>query len=174
MGLQSGFDRRYLFSFASIVIGTVLAWGLLFVFWPAASPGVAGASDRLVLVAGLLVWPALMLLFMVSAVALARLATAAFDPFKDQESSFQLCAQRALTNSVEQTAIFVPALLTAAVLADPGDIRFAGVMTALFCAARGLFWVGYVTSSLYRAPGMIMTLNINIAVVVYAVYRAVQ
>jgi uncharacterized MAPEG superfamily protein len=174
MGLQSGFDRRYLFSFASIVVGTALAWGLLFVFWPAASPGVTGAGDRLVLTAGLLVWPALMLLIMVSAVALTRLATAAFDPFKDEESSFQLRSQRALTNSVEQTAIFVPALLAAAVLADPGDIRFAGVMTALFCAARGLFWAGYVISSLYRAPGMIMTLNINVAVVVYAVYRAVQ
>jgi uncharacterized MAPEG superfamily protein len=174
MGLQSGFDRRYLFSFASIVVGTVLAWGLLFVFWPAASPGVAGAGDRLVLAMGLLVWPALMLLIMVSAVALTRLATAAFDPLKDPESSFQLRAQRALTNSVEQTAIFVPALLAAAVLADPADIRFAGVITALYCTARGLFWVGYVINSLYRAPGMIMTLNINVAVIAYAMYRAMQ
>jgi uncharacterized MAPEG superfamily protein len=93
---------------------------------------------------------------------------------KDRESSFQLRAQRALTNSVEQTAIFAPALLAAAVLADPADIRFAGVMTALFCAARGFFWVGYVINPLYRAPGMIMTLNINVAVVAYAVYRAMQ
>ena len=99
------------------------------------------------LAVGLLVWPALLLLVMVFAVALTRLATAAFDPLKDPESSFQRRAQRALTNSVEQTAIFVPALLAAAVLADPADIRFAGVMTALFCAARGLFWVGYVINS---------------------------
>ena len=174
MGRQDGFDRRYLFSLAGVVVGTALAWGLLFAFWPEASSGVPGAGERLVLAAGLLVWPALVLLVMVFAVTLTRLATAAFDPFKDRESSFQLCAQRALTNSVEQTAIFVPALLAAAILAEPGDIRFAGVMTALFCAARGLFWVGYVTSALYRAPGMIMTLNINIAVVAYAVYRAVQ
>jgi uncharacterized MAPEG superfamily protein len=174
MGLLAGFDRRYLFSLAGVVVGTALAWGLLFAFWPAAYPGVLGAGDRLVLAAGLLVWPALVLLVMVSAVALTRLATAAFDPLKDQESSFQLRAQRALTNSVEQTAIFVPALLAASVLADPADIRFAGVMTALFCAARGLFWVGYVVNSLYRAPGMIMTLNINVAIVVYAVYRAMQ
>jgi hypothetical protein len=47
-------------------------------------------------------------------------------------------------------------------------------MTALYCAARGLFWVGYVINSFYRAPGMIMTLNINVAVVAYAVYRAIQ
>jgi uncharacterized MAPEG superfamily protein len=173
MGRQAGFDRRYLFSFAGVVVGTALAWGLLFAFWPAASPGVSGAGDRLMLAAGLLVWPALLLLVMVFAVALTRLATAAFDPLKDQESSFQLRAQRALTNSVEQTAIFVPAMLAAAVLADPGDIRFAGVMTALFCAARGFFWGGYVINSLYRAPGMVMTLNINVAIVAYAVYRAV-
>jgi uncharacterized MAPEG superfamily protein len=174
MGRQDGFDHRYLFSLAGVVVGTALAWGLLFAFWPAASPGVTGAGDRLVLAAGLLVWPALVLLVMVFAVTLTRLATAAFDPLKDPESSFQLRAQRALTNSVEQTAIFVPGLLAAAVLADPADIRFVGVMTALYCAARGLFWAGYVINPLYRAPGMIMTLNINVAVVAYAVYRAMQ
>ena len=174
MGLLTGFDRRHLLSVAGVIVGTALAWGLLLAFWPAASPGVAGSGDRLVVAAGLLVWPALVLLVMVFAVTLTRLATAAFDPLKDPESSFQLRAQRALTNSVEQTTIFVSALLAAAALAEPGDIRFAGVMTALFCAARGLFWVGYVINSLYRAPGMVMTLNINVAVVAYAVYRAIQ
>ena len=151
-----------------------LAWGLLFAFWPAASPGLAGAGDRLALAAGLLVWPALLLLVMVFAVALTRLASAAFDPLNDPESWFQRRAQRALTNTVEQTAIFAPALLAAAVLADPVDIRFAGIMTALFCAGRILFWAGYVVNAFYRAPGMIMTLNINVAVVAYAVYRAIQ
>jgi uncharacterized MAPEG superfamily protein len=174
MAGQGRFDRRYLFSFGGVVIGTVLAWGLLFAFWPAASAFAGDAGDRLALAAGLLVWPALLLLVMVFAVAFTRFVTAAFDPLNDPESSFQRRAQRALTNSVEQTAIFVPALLAAAVLGDPADIRFAGIMTALFCVARGLFWVGYVINSLYRAPGMVMTLNINVAVVVYAVYRAMQ
>jgi len=179
MRLLAGLDRRYLSSLAGVVIGTALAWGSLFAFWPPAAPdvtgaGVQGAGERLVLAAGLLVWPALLLLVMVFAVAFTRFVTAAFDPLNDPESSFQRRAQRALTNSVEQTAIFAPALLAAAVLADPADIRFAGVMTALYCAARVLFWAGYVIDPLYRAPGMIMTLNINVAVVAYAVYRAMQ
>ena len=179
MTLLAGLDRRHLSSLAGVVIGTALAWGLLFAFWPPAAPdvtgaGVQGAGERLVLAAGLLVWPALLLLVMVFTVAFTRFVTAAFDPLNDPESSFQRRAQRALTNSVEQTAIFAPALLSAAVLADPVDIRFAGVMTALYCAARGLFWAGYVINPLYRAPGMIMTLNINVAVVAYAVYRAMQ
>jgi uncharacterized MAPEG superfamily protein len=174
MTLLAGLDRRHLSSLAGVVIGTALAWGLLFAFWPPAAPGVQGDGERLVLAAGLLVWPALLLLVMVFAVAFTRFVTAAFDPLNDPESSFQRRAQRALTNSVEQTAIFAPALLSAAVLADPVDIRFAGVMTALYCAARGLFWAGYVINPLYRAPGMIMTLNINVAVVAYAVYRAMQ
>jgi len=179
MTLLAGLDRRYLSSLAGVVIGTALALGLLFAFWPPAAPdvtgaGVQGAGERLVLAAGLLVWPALLLLVMVFAVAFTRFVTAAFDPLNDPESSFQRRAQRALTNSVEQTAIFAPALLAAAVLADPADIRFAGVMTALYCAARVLFWAGYVIDPLYRAPGMIMTLNINVAVVAYAVYRAMQ
>ena len=153
MGCSPGLIAVTCFLLAGIVVGTASGLGSDFRFLAGASAGVAGAGDRLVLVAGLLVWPALMLLVMVSAVALARLMTAAFDPLKDQESSFQLRAQRALTNSVEQTAIFAPALLAAAVLADPGDIRFAGVMTALFCAARGLFWVGYVINSLLQGAG---------------------
>lgn len=174
MARQGRFDRRYLFSFGGVVIGTVLAWK------PAVRVLAGGfrlrweCGDRLALAAGLLVWPALVLLVMVFAVALARLASAAFDPLNDPESGFQRRAQRALTNSVEQTTIFVPALLAAAVLADPADVRFAGVMTALFCAGRILFWAGYVVNAYYRAPGMIMTLNINIAVVAYAVYRAMQ
>jgi uncharacterized MAPEG superfamily protein len=174
MTLLAGLDRRHLSSLAGVVIGTALAWGLLFAFWPPAAPGVQGDGERLVLAAGLLVWPALLLLVMVFTVAFTRFVTAAFDPLNDPESSFQRRAQRALTNSVEQTAIFAPALLSAAVLADPVDIRFAGVMTALYCAARGLFLAGYVINPLYRAPGMIMTLNINVAVVAYAVYRAMQ
>jgi uncharacterized MAPEG superfamily protein len=174
MTLLAGLDRRHLSSLAGVVIGTALAWGLLFAFWPPAAPGVQGDGERLVLAAGLLVWPALLLLVMVFTVAFTRFVTAAFDPLNDPESSFQRRAQRALTNSVEQNAIFAPALLSAAVLADPVDIRFAGVMTALYCAARGLFWAGYVINPLYRAPGMIMTLNINVAVVAYAVYRAMQ
>jgi uncharacterized MAPEG superfamily protein len=173
MRRQAGFDRRHLFSIAGVVFGTALAWGLFYVFWPAASPGVSGAGDRLVLAAGFLVWPALVLLVMVFAVALTRFATAAFDPLKDPERSFQRRAQRALSNSIEQTAIFVPALLAASVLADPADIRFAGEVTALFCAARVLFWGGYIVNSFYRAPGMIMTLNINVAIIAYAVYRSV-
>jgi uncharacterized MAPEG superfamily protein len=174
MTLLAGLDRRHLSSLAGVVIGTALAWGLLFAFWPPAAPGVQGDGERLVLAAGLLVWPALVLLVMVFAVALARLASAAFDPLNDPESGFQRRAQRALTNTVEQTAIFAPVLLAAAVLADPVDIRFAGIMTALFCAGRVLFWAGYVVNAYYRAPGMIMTLNINVAVVAYAVYRAIQ
>ena len=174
MARQGRFDRRYLFSFGGVVIGTALAWGLLFAYWPPPSSRVDSAGDRLALAAGLLVWPSLVLLVMVFAVALTRLASAAFDPLNDPESWFQRRAQRALTNSVEQTTIFVPALLAAAVLADPADVRFAGVMTALFCAGRILFWAGYVVNPYYRAPGMIMTLNINIAVVAYAVYRAMQ
>ena len=91
------------------------------------------------LAAGLLVWPALVLLVMVSAVALTRVGDGGVRSVEGPGKPFQLRAQRALTNSVEQTAIFAPALLAAAVLADPADIRFAGVMTALFCAARGVF-----------------------------------
>ena len=173
----AAFDRRYLVSLTGVVVGTVLAWGSLALLWPestGSSELLVTAPDRLAVAAALLVWPALLVLAMVFTVALTRLATAAFDPLKDRESGFQQRAQRALTNTVEQTAVFVPALLSAAALADADGMRFAGVMTGLFCAARLLFWAGYTIAPLYRAPGMVMTLNINVGVVAYAVYRALQ
>ncbi|UEM21825.1 MAPEG family protein [Skermanella mucosa] len=165
-------DRRHLISAAGVVFGTALAWGGLALFWPGPMAGSGSAADRLALAAGLLVWPALLLVHMVFAVALARFFTAAFDPLNDPESRFQRRAQRALSNSVEQVAVYVPAMLSAAALADPGDIRFAGVMTGLFCVSRLLFWVGYLIHPYLRAPGMIMTLNVNVAIVGYALYRA--
>lgn len=45
-------------------------------------------------------------------------------------------------------------------------------MTGLFCVSRLLFWVGYLIHPYLRAPGMIMTLNVNVAIVGYALYRA--
>jgi uncharacterized MAPEG superfamily protein len=172
----AAFDRRYLVSLAGVVVGTVLAWGALALLWPkeVAGPALATAVDRLAEAAALLVWPALVVLTMVLAVALTRLATAAFDPLKDVESQLQQRTQRALTNTVEQTAIFVPALLSAAALADSGSMRFAGVMTGLFCASRLLFWAGYAIGPLYRAPGMVMTLNINAGLIAYALFRALR
>lgn len=165
-------DRRHLISVAGVVFGTALAWGGLALFWPGTAAGISLAADGPASAAGLLVWPALLLLLMVLTVALARFATAAFDPLKDPESRFQRRAQRALSNSVEQTAVFVPAMLSAAALAAPGDIRLAGVMTGLFCVSRLLFWIGYLIHPYLRAPGMIMTLNVNAAIVGYALYRA--
>lgn len=73
-------DRRHLISAAGVVFGTALAWSGLALFWPGPMAGSGSAADRLALAAGLLVWPALLLVHMVFAVALARFFTAAFDP----------------------------------------------------------------------------------------------
>ena len=56
-------------------------------------------------------------------------------------------------------------------LKNGGDIRLAGVVTGLFCVSRLLFWVGYLIHPYLRAPGMIMTLNVNAAIVGYALYQ---
>jgi uncharacterized MAPEG superfamily protein len=167
------FDRRHLISVAGVLLGTALAWGGLLLFWPAPATPIGNAADRLAVAAGFMAWPALLLLLMVLTVALTRFFTSAFNPLDDPESPFQRRAQRALSNSVEQTAILIPAMLAASALAAPPDIRFAGVMTALFCVARLLFWLGYLIHPYLRAPGMIMTLNVNAGIVIYALARAI-
>lgn len=169
--------RRYMLSFGGVVVGTVLAWAAF--LWML--PGVrvppaadADAASRLAWVLRLMPLPAGLLLLQVGAVAAARLFTGAFDPLHDIGGRAQRIGQRVLSNTVEQTAIFVPALLGAAVLAGPGQLPLLVLASGLFVAARLLFWAGYLIDPMYRAASMAATLNINAGLVAFGVWRLIS
>ncbi|KAA0597937.1 hypothetical protein J2848_001577 [Azospirillum lipoferum] len=131
--------------------------------------GVNAPGARMVLWARLVVWPALLLILMVGGVMAMRGRHAALNPIEDPESRGQRVAQRVLANSVEQSAIFVPALAALVVTLPQPSLGAAVVATGLFVLGRLLFWAGYLVHPFARAPGMAMTLTVNLIVLGWAV-----
>jgi hypothetical protein len=135
-------------------------------------PDSAASADRFALWAGLALWPSLILFGMVGAVILARGLGRAFNPLTDAESPFQRVSQRVLSNSVEQTLIFLPALAALIALSPPADLGAARAAVGLFALGRLLFWGGYLVHPFWRAPGMAMTLSTTLTVLGWAVFLA--
>ncbi|MBY6262893.1 MAPEG family protein [Azospirillum sp. 412522] len=152
---------------AAIVVTALLFVLLLSLVAP--PTGVNAPAARMVLWARLAVWPALLLFLMVGGVMAMRGCHAALNPIDDPESRGQRIAQRVLANSVEQSAIFVPALAALVVTLPQPLLGAATVATGLFVLGRLLFWTGYVVHPFARAPGMAMTLTVNLIVLGWAV-----
>lgn len=150
---------------------TLLAFRLLLPLFE--SPAGSGdAGSRLEFWARLALWPALLLFAMVGGVLVARARSVALNPIDDPESRLYRVSQRVLTNTVEQTAIFLPALAALTVLLPPSDLGAPVLATALFALGRLLFWAGYLIHPYVRAPGMSMTLATNAVVLLWAVWLA--
>lgn len=130
------------------------------------SPAPAALDERLTLAAGLVMWPAGLILVMVVATAVSRIETAAFDPLRDREGRLYRINQRVLTNTVEQSAIFVPAVAAGAILFDAAWLAGLGLAVWFFCLGRLAFWVGYLVHSYARSPGMVVTVTANLVLIV--------
>ncbi|PWC43564.1 MAPEG family protein [Azospirillum sp. TSO22-1] len=139
----------------------------------AAPEGVVALQARLALAARLSLWPALVLFAMVVGVMAVRGRTQAFNPIEDTESRAYRVAQRALSNTVEQTLVFLPALTALSTLLPVASLGVPSLATALFVAGRLLFWAGYAVHPYARAPGMAMTFTVNLIVLGWAVLLAV-
>lgn len=154
----------------------ILGWALFLILLvmmadPAVAP--ASAAERLVIAVRLLVWPSALLLAMTVGVAMARVRTRAFNPIDDAESRTYRIRQRVLSNSVEQTAIFVPAFLGLAVALPPSHAGILSLAVGFFATGRALFWIGYERHPYFRAPGMSVTFNVNAGMVFYLLYALI-
>lgn len=145
--------------------GFGLLAGLAGWWWMAGAVAVPdGASTmgvRLGMAASALVPTAAMLFAAILASSAVRFATASFDPLAGRDPPFLARNQRVITNTVEQFAVFAPALLAWA--AGGGAAAMPGVLAAghMFALARVAFWAGYHAPGFARAPGMAATLAIN-------------
>ncbi|MBP2230258.1 hypothetical protein J2847_003561 [Azospirillum agricola] len=160
---------------ALVNAGAAAATLLLFAFLVsvvAAPVGIADPGARMAFWGRLVLWPALVLFAMAGGVMLARALGRAFNPIEDPESRLQRVSQRVLANSVEQTLIFVPALAALVATLPLPDLGVPVVATWLFVIGRLLFWGGYLVHPFARAPGMAMTLSVNLVVLGWALLRA--
>ena len=123
------------------------------------------ATDRLAYAGSLLIWPAALLLAMVVAVSASRAVTGAFNPLRDEELWLYRVHQRILANSVEQSAVLLPALVAVALTVPGPWLVLLPAAVTVFIIGRVLFWVGFVIHGYARAPGMTITLVAVVALV---------
>ncbi len=170
-GRQPSLVRRAALLNLAAAAATMIAF-LLLASVVAPPVGIADPGARMAFWARLVLWPALLLFAMIFGVVAARGQAQAFNPIDDPESRFQRVGQRVLANSVEQTLVFVPALAALVASLPLPDLGAAVVATGLFVLGRLLFWAGYLVHPFWRAPGMAMTLAVNLIVLGWAVLRA--
>lgn len=168
-------DRRLLPMAAAVNLGAVAVTVVLFMALAPLFPApeaMAALQARLALVARLSLWPALVLFAMVCAVMAARGRSLAFNPIDDPEGRGYRVAQRVLSNTVEQTLVFLPGLWALSVLLPVDGLGVPRLATALFVAGQLLFWAGYHLHPYLRAPGMAMTFTVNLVVLGWALLLA--
>jgi uncharacterized membrane protein YecN with MAPEG domain len=149
------------------IVGAYLLWrvlaGILVV------DPVTGTAERIGFACAALLPGVLVLDLMIALQMLMRARTRAVDPLAGVDNRFLQVNQRALTNTVEQIAGFVPALLALAAGAPPGWVPGVVALGLVFGVARLVFWGGYLMGPLLRAPGMAATFAVNLATFAAAV-----
>ena len=123
----------------------------------------AATAERLGMACAALLPGVLVLNLMIALQMLARAWIGAIDPLAGVDSRLLQVNQRALTNTVEQLAGFVPALIARAAAAPPAWMPGVVALGLVFGVARLVFWGGYLMGPLLRAPGMAATFAVNVA-----------
>jgi len=98
------------------------------------------------------------LALMIVAQMAGRFLLGVFDPLAGRETRYLLVNQRVIANTVEQMAVFVPALLALAAAVAAPQMPAVMALGAVFALARIVFWAGYLAAPVLRAPGMAGTL----------------
>jgi uncharacterized membrane protein YecN with MAPEG domain len=148
------------------LIAALLGWRLLTELLPIVVA--ATEAERLGIGAAALLPAASVLILMVVVQMGARGSAEAIDPTAGQETRFLLVNQRVITNTIEQLAVFIPALLALAARTDPAGMAGVAALGSTFALARLLFWAGYLRAPLFRAPGMAATMGVTVATLVAA------
>ena len=143
-----------------VALGT-LSWAIVFAaawrLWPTAS--LVPSADRVSYALQLGAAPALLMLLMTCACLRLFDTPRAEDPRLGAESERFRINQRVLTNTVEQSWIFVPLVLALSPRLSPGQLKLLPVAVSVWCAGRVMFWVGYHVAPHWRAPGFDWTFN---------------
>ena len=148
------------------VPGTCLAVAAGYAIAP--SPGeVADAGARLAMAARWLVLALIPYAAVCLHITVARYLEGAHDPLAGAESERLKIHCRVMQNTLEQLFWFAIALLALATLLRPEQARIVPVLCVAFAVARFVYWWGYLRDgTLGRAPGVQMTLTLNVGLLV--------
>jgi uncharacterized membrane protein YecN with MAPEG domain len=151
------------------VVVALLFWRMLVPLMPQDSAA-SSMAVRLGSATATLLPSAFVMAAMIVAQMIGRFVAGALDPLAGHETPFLLTNQRIITNSVEQLAVFVPAFLALAAGATSEVLPEVLALGGTFAFARIIFWFGYLSSPIARAPGMAATGVANISTLLAATW----
>jgi len=151
------------------LIGLVLAYSLWRGLAGVLAPAGADPAQRMAVAFAALLPGAAVLLAMIVVQMAGRNVAGAIDPTAGRDTHFLQTNQRAIGNTVEQLAIFSPGLLALAARVRPETMRQVVALALVFAVARFVFWIGYLLGARLRAPGMAVTLVVNVVTLIAAV-----
>lgn len=155
----------------TVILGSLgaaaIGWGLFFLL-RALLPAPGGPSMAMV---WLLLAPAVVIFVLVAAVGNARFLGEGIDPLQGKDPRFVTVTNRALGNTVEQTLIFVLVGTALVQLLPVEKLVAIPALAVMFAAARVVFWLGYLAQPVLRAPGMSLTLQINVVLLIWCALR---
>jgi uncharacterized membrane protein YecN with MAPEG domain len=149
--------------------GTVAAAAIAYVTLPVPEGMDTGGARVLLALRWL---PVAMLPYVATCLSImrARFYGGAHDPLEGSESERLRIHCRAMQNTLEQLVWFGVCLLAVAAQIDPPRMKLVPVACVLFAVARFVFWWGYLRSgTLGRAPGVQMTMSINMPLLLTAI-----
>ncbi len=156
------------------VPGTVAAVAAAYLVLPALA-GMEHATDRLFLAVR---WLAVALLPYVAVclhITGARLIEGSHDPLAGQESASLKAHCRVMQNTLEQLVWFAFSVLALSTFLSPGEARLIPILCVAFALARFIYWWGYLRAgTLGRAPGVQITLALNVPLLVVVLARLVR
>jgi uncharacterized MAPEG superfamily protein len=142
--------------------GLVVAYGVWRVLAGLLAPEPADAARRMTVACAAVLPSVGVLLAMIVAQMIGRNVACAIDPTTGRDSRFLVTNQRVISNTVEQLVAFVPALLALAAGVRPDRMGQVVALALVFALARLAFWIGYLAGARLRAPGMAVTLAVNL------------
>ncbi|XP_038071784.1 transmembrane protein 79-like [Patiria miniata] len=165
------FRKRVCVSAAFGVSLTYIAW----VYAPFAVPSDPNLTDRLVFT---LRWLALSILpifvgiQLVGTIRFANMDTAGVVTTTAYAEGLVRLRQRALQNTLEQTAMHVPLMLILGTYLDSNHLKLVPIIICLFVLGRIMYFIGYLFTGnhINRGFGFVLNMFPNIMVLVYCLY----
>jgi uncharacterized membrane protein YecN with MAPEG domain len=105
----------------------------------------------------------------------ARFAEGAHNPLLGAESERLRIHCRVMQNTLEQLVWFTFCILPLATYLTPPAMRLIPIVCLFFAVARMVYWWGYLRpTTLGRAPGVQLTLTLNILLLVAVMWQSVK
>lgn len=174
LGAQNwGYPKLQIVAIASLVATAIVqaAWVFSVLGTPAPEGAdIASFSGKLALMAPSLSWLALLIFFNVIAVALGRLVLKNLNPLNDPQTDWVLTNNRILTNTIEQSVIYLIALFALAAVLPAEQAGLLTIAIPAFVFGRVLFWGGYLIHPAWRSFGIFWTFNLQALAIIAGIY----